>query len=183
MFLTEDRHEKLSDLFADKMCYVKSKSGKSKTQMLYIPVGVNALTFKSVEERKTRNGKPMFVFQFTKPPEERGNRQTKISYKPISCYHMVGSGDNNWKNLWYKGFTTTMSRSQLESFRSMTGKKVKAVVRQHERLVKDEDGDVQYGMNGIAYWIEPEIVSVHKVDERVELITEDYLNLLVYDKG
>lgn len=172
MFLTGDRYQRVFDLFSD-------KTGKGKH---YVPLGRNILLFKSVKERETKNGKPMFVFEFYKSPEERGDRQTKISYKPIRCYHMVGYGDSNWKELWYKGFTTTMSRSQLEWFKGMTGNKIKAVVRQHERLVRDE-GEVQHGMNGKAYWVEPEIVSVHRLDEDVKLATEDYLNLFVYDKG
>jgi hypothetical protein len=183
MFLTGDRYQKIEDLFIDKTCYIKSKSGKSKTQALYIPLGINVLTFKSVKETATRYGQPMFVFEFYKNPDSRNDRLNKMRYKSIFCYHIVGGGDDNWRELWYKNFTTTMSYRQLSKFRNMTSKKMKAIIKQHEHLVKDDSGELQYNRNGKAYWIEPEIMSVHKTDEQVELTTQDYLSLFVYDKS
>lgn len=162
-FLTGERREWLNLMFMDKP--VKGK--------YYIPIGVNELVVKSIKERETRNGKPMFVVQLYKPPQESRTRQNKMNFKPISCFHILGSG-GKLSELWFRPFTTTLSRKQLESLRQKEKSKFKAVVKQKVKYIRNNEGELEYNMGGEAKWVDCEVVSVHSLDEAPEV---DYFKL------
>lgn len=169
MFLTGERYQLLEDIFSE-------KTGKGKH---YIPVGVNILTLKQIKESQTRYGQPMYVFSFYKKPVASNKRLTKINFKYINCYHIVGVGDEDWRNMWYKPLTSTMSKEQILWFKRYVHKEFKAVVRQKENVMK-EDNQI---LDKSVYYMDCEIVSVHKKDEDVQLSNDDYFNLFEYDKN
>jgi hypothetical protein len=163
MFLTGENIDLVNNIFCEK----KTK-GKN-----YIPVGVNILEFKSVDRRKTKNGKDMYVFKMYKPPQETSRRATKVSYKPIYCYHIVGGG-GNLKDNWYKSFTTVLSQQQLEGMRAKIGSKFKAIVSQTINYIKNSSGEFEYNFGGKAFWADCKIENVYGLDEEVEV---NYLKL------
>lgn len=168
MFLTGENIDLVNNIFCEK----KTK-GKN-----YIPVGINILEFKDIDKRKTKNGKDMYVFKMYKPPEQTSGRVTKISYKPIYCYHIIGSG-GSLKDNWYKSFTTVLSWQQLEGMKSKIGSKFKAVVSQTAHYIKNDKGEIEHNLGGKAYWVDCKIESVHGLDEEVEV---NYLKLFHVEK-
>jgi hypothetical protein len=165
-FLSTHRQQWLNMAFMD-----KPVSGK-----YYIPIGPQILTLKSFEERKTKNGKDMLVIDLYKPPESRSNKQSKLSFKPIKCFHIVGRG-GDLSSEWFKPFTVSLSRKQLELLKTKKGSKFKGVVRQRvKHIVKD--GQLQHSMGGPARYVECEVVSVHGIDEDVDV---NYFELFSFE--
>lgn len=168
-FLSPHNQAILDEIFCEKQ--VKGKH--------YVPVGVNELFIKSVQESVTRYGQPMFIVQINKSPQDKSNRAAKVSYKPIKCYHVVGFG-GNLGELWFKPFTTTLGYKQLSSLKDKKGKWFKAVVKQKVRYIRNEDGEIKQNISREAVWIEPEIMSVHSTEEQVEV--NNYFELFEKEK-
>lgn len=161
MFLEKEDIILLTQMFAPKWKtkYKENSIGKlarGQTKMK-VGIGEQIIKFKGIKE-ETKNGRLMYIFSFWKAPVDMGGQGGLVSYDLIQCYHIVGNGiGGNIKDCWYKKFTTSLTKAQLESMREFVGKDLKALIG-HEYSVYHIDGK-EYPI------VTPYIVDVKKTDD------------------
>jgi hypothetical protein len=172
--LTQQSHAKLWNLFAFRKVYYRG--AKNFVKKYAIPIGVNEMTVKRIDESETRYGKRMVtLFLYCKPIPAPYNFSVKdpMSFAPIMCRHVEGQG--NIKTFWHP--FSRMPHDALDQLRSFKGKKFNGVVKHiQEEMVKD--GQVVRDALGkkILMWRQ-ELVSVHPLDVIPEV---NYFDLVEY---
>lgn len=172
--LTQESQAKLWKLFEFRKVPYRGK--KNIVRKYAIPIGVNELVIRKVEEGSTRNGKRMVVLTLWKPPDEAPYNfcvKEPLSFAPIVTRHIEGHGG---VGTFYKPFSA-MNTEALDQLLTFKKKRFNAVVKHVQKeLVKD--GQVVRNPDGkkVVFWSQ-EIVSVHPVDVIPKV---DYFSLVEY---
>ena len=162
--LTQESLSKLWNLFEFRKVPYRGK--KHTVRKYAIPIGVNELSVRKVDEGTTRNGKRMVILTIWREPEESPYNfsiKDKMSFAPIICYHVEGSGSIK---TFYKSFST-MPAEDLAKLKKFQGKKFLGLIKHVQKeLVKD--GQLVRNPNGnkVVYW-QQEIVKVAKLGEQI----------------
>lgn len=131
-FLTGDRLELIEE-------YICLKKFKGK---FVIPLGINELKIKSINDRTSKNGNEMVVLTITKDSEDYNDRT--LSYHPMTLYYT-----NNRLTLLKEFIFTAFSLKLMETsisgltneISSLKGAYFKAIICHQKRLVM-KDGSV-----------------------------------------
>ena len=190
MFLTDDNSFFVSEMLKPRLGvrYFKKKrpkegqeNDKSKHKKSLIQIGVHTLSVHECEFRKTKNQVDMIFVSFAKKKCAYFDDGEPVSYLPIDCYH-VASRRGDSITIWFDRFTSDMKLDVLEKLYDKLIKKpkFKAVIglRQREKMF---DGQPMLdGWGRKTYTWENFIESVHRVDEDIYLVNDDYLRLFQY---
>lgn len=190
MFLTDENFLFVNEMLKPRLGvrYFKKKrpkegqeNEKSRHKKSLIQIGVHVLSVSECEFRKTKSQGDMLFVSFSKKKDVYFDNSEPVSYLPIDCYH-VASRSGYSITRWYDRFTVDMKLEVLEELHSKLIKKpkFKAVVglRQKEKMFEGQP--MLDGWGRKTYVWENFIESVHRVDEEIELVNEDYLRLFQY---
>ena len=185
MFLTDDNSFFVTEMLKPRLGvrYFKSKKKdeKSKHKKSLVQIGVHVLTIHECEFRKTKTQGDMLFVSLIKKKDVYFDDGEPVSYLPIDCYH-VASRSGDVITRWFDRFTSDMRMDVLEMLHGKLIKKpkFKAVIglRQREKMF---DGQPMLdGWGRKTYTWENFIESVHRIDDDIELVNEDYLRLFQY---
>jgi hypothetical protein len=168
-FLSGDRVLGLIKLFGPK------ERGSDKMK---IEIGVQELTIRAIERKKTRYGQDMLVLSFWKPPMVLPNGSKK-GYDMIDVYHILQEQGGDFENNWFRPFTTSLSYDQFAEVKK--NNKYLCLVLHREKLFEQNGEVVKYERGDKAgqdiVIIEPEIVKVYPPGLNKEDIKVNYFSL------